>query len=138
MQIPLPFRAARSAQLARHSTSLIAVGLALLTAAMSSPAWPAVSGFALVALGATGVTTTQLKRGPEAVPLLAVHLFTYASLFLLFVGATLHASASGPAVGLQSGQSLDLAASLGPMSLAAWWTIAAIVRQIRGEDATRA
>jgi hypothetical protein len=88
-------------------------------------------------LGATGATTSRLKRDRTALPILAVHSLAYASLYLLFVGARVHASAAGSVAGLRLAQSLDLAASLGPMALAVWWTMAAMLRQIRGEDATR-
>jgi hypothetical protein len=115
----------------------MALGLGMLIAAGWWPQTPVVSAMALVALGATGATVVRLSgQGSAVLPLLAVHLFVYSSLYLLMIGSACHSASSDPERGWHLLKSLDLVASLGPIALAARWSATAITHHTRGEDAT--
>jgi hypothetical protein len=111
-------------------------GLAMLIAAACSPRLPVVSPMAIVALGATAATITQLARHKLAAQLLIVHWCVYSALYAYFLGAVWHAASHGPQPGWQLGQLLDVAGSLCIMTLATQWVIVATFRHVRGEDAT--
>jgi hypothetical protein len=120
-----------------HGPALIAVGLAVLAAAMIWPAVPAVAAMAVVALGATGVTLARVRRAPAFLPTILLHLAIYSGLYALFVGATLHAVATqaAGAGGLSAVQGIDLAVSLVSMATAWRITFSAFDRTAGGEDA---
>ncbi len=101
----------------RRAPFAIAAGMVLLLAASWWPAAPAVSGMALIALGATLTTIERFKDTATLRGLVAVHLFVYVKLYLLFVAATCHFAMSGQAVGLNLAQTLDLVASIGIMAV---------------------
>jgi hypothetical protein len=95
----------------------IAAGLAILAAAILSPGVPAVTGMALVALGATIATTRRFRSPATIVPAMMLHLATYGSLYALFLGATLHAATqSGSRLSIFN--ILDLALSICPLAVA--------------------
>jgi hypothetical protein len=97
--------------------SLVALGLAVLILAPWWPAAPVVSAMALLTLGATGATLARFGGSPSLRPILVVHIVTYAGLYVLFIGATLHAATKqGGGIGWQ--QAIDLSASLLPMIVA--------------------
>jgi hypothetical protein len=119
----------------RHAPRLIAVGLAIQLAFVWWPAAPVVTAMALVALGATGATIVRLANHRAAPLLVAAHLLVYGSLYLLFVGAVLHAAAAASPRGLELRLCLDLAASIWPMAVAGKLAVAAVIRR-GGEDAS--
>ena len=100
---------------------LIAAGLVLIAFSSWSPTLPAVTGMALVFLGATLATVEQFRASPVLLPILVAHAAVYGSLYALFVGATLHsASRTDACVGWIV--ATDLGLSL--------WPIAAAVGQV--------
>lgn len=94
---------------------MIAVGLIFLVANSYSSAIPVTCGMALIALGATLVVVSRFRRSPALPAVIAAHLLVYISLYLLLVGAVLHAAFAKSTSGLSLVQSLDLAMSVGPM-----------------------
>ena len=120
----------------QHGPALIAAGLSVLIAAAWWPAAPVITALALVILGATAATILRLAHRRVFCPVIALHLLVYASLYFLFIGAVWHATAAGQRPAWHLWQSLDLAASVGPMALAARWTVASIIAHARGKDAT--
>jgi len=92
---------------------MILYGLLILAVDMWWPAAPAVTAFALVAMGATKATVERFRSLPALVPALGLHLAVYGSLYALFIGATLHCAARGDG-GIGYPTAIDLAASLGP------------------------
>jgi hypothetical protein len=68
---------------------LIAIGLAILIAATWIPSLPVLTAMAVLALGATYATLVRFRRSPLLLSVLLIHAATYATLYLLFVGATL-------------------------------------------------
>jgi hypothetical protein len=110
-RLQLQFRSGEIAAI--HGPALIAAGLLVLLAAVWWPAVPTMTAMTLVAFGATGATLARFRGRAAAVPVLILHLAVYGGLYVLFVGATLHASAQANAgIGLPA--TIDLAASLGP------------------------
>ena len=99
-------------------TALIAVGLLVLLAAAWRPAVPAVTGMALVALGATATTLTRFRGIPALLPVTLVHLAVYGSLYALFVGAALHAADTRFGPRLEAITIGDVIVSLVPMLVA--------------------
>jgi hypothetical protein len=95
---------------------LIAVGLVVLIAAGWIPSLPVVTAMAVLALGATGATLVRFQGASSLRPIMLLHAATYATLYVLFAGAVLHAPSS---VGLSRWAQFDLAASILPMALAA-------------------
>ena len=68
-------------------TLAIATGLSILAVAMIFPGSPAVTGMALVVLGATCATRARFRGNTAILSIMLVHLFTYGSLYVLFVGS---------------------------------------------------
>src|SRR3972149_5187524 len=96
------FRFGESAAI--HGQVWIAAGLSILLAAAWWPMLPAVTGMALITLGATGTTIARFCGRPALAPVLFVHLAVYGGLYALVVGATLHAgSQASGGVGLAGG-----------------------------------
>jgi hypothetical protein len=120
----------------RSGPALIAIGLAVLVAATWWPAAPVISALAVVILGATAATLSRFSHHRALCPMIALHLFVYGGLYLMFIGAAWHAAATGQRSGRHIWQTLDLAASVFPMGLAARWSIAALLGRMGGEDAT--
>jgi hypothetical protein len=109
----------------KHGAALIAVGLSLLLANANWPAVPVVTGFALIALGAT-LELVRRFRGSTASPaVLVANLYVYLTLYLLFAGAMLHVGFAKPG-GLRVLHSLDLAMSFVPMIAATRSALVAI------------
>jgi hypothetical protein len=102
-------------RLTRHGPALIAVGLICLVANTYASAVPVISGMALITLGATLAVASRFRRSPAFAWLIVAHLLVYSSLYLLFVGAVLHASFMQSSSGLSLLQSLDFALSMAPM-----------------------
>ncbi len=94
---------------------LIAAGLLLLIAAGTWPLLPAVTGMALVVLGATRATGERFQGTPALVPVLFAHVAIYGGLVALIVGASLH-RAAGSAGGVGWGLAIDLALSVVPLA----------------------
>ena len=90
----------------------IALGLAVLLASAYWPALPVMTGMALIALGATFAVVSRFRCSPVRRHLFAAHLFVYSTLYLLFVGAVLHAVMARPGNGLSLSQGLDLVLSI--------------------------
>jgi hypothetical protein len=100
--------------LAYSAQVLIFCGLLILMVDMWWPAAPAVTAFAFVAWGATRATAERFRSSPALVPVLCMHLAIYGGLYVLFLGATLHAAArDGCGLGIPA--AIDLAASVGPV-----------------------
>jgi hypothetical protein len=108
-----------AAEAALWGPALIAVGLAILILAAWWPAAPIVSAMALLTLGATGATLARFGSSPSLRTILPVHIVVYAGMYALFVGASQHAAATQTGGG-NLWQTIDLAASIGPMTVAAW------------------
>jgi hypothetical protein len=102
-------------RLGKHGPAMIAVGLIFLVANCYYSTIPVTSGMALIALGATLAVVSRFRRSPALPAVIVAHLLVYLSLYLLFVGAVLHAAFAKPTGGLSFLQSLDLAMSVGPM-----------------------
>jgi hypothetical protein len=94
---------------------LIAFGLCMLLADAYRPVLPEVTGIALIALGATLAVVWRFRRSPALPAVIVAHLLVYLSLYLLLVGAILHAAFAKSTGGLSLLQSLDLAMSGGPI-----------------------
>jgi hypothetical protein len=116
----------RSLARACAAPALIAVGLILLAAATCSPAGPAVTGMALVALGATYATTNRAPNRYALMPIVGLHLFVYASLYVLFVGAVCHGASLAHGDGYPFLLGIDLVGSTIPMALAVQRSVLAI------------
>jgi hypothetical protein len=102
---------------AQAAPVLIALGVALLLGHAAQPVLPVLTAVALVSLGASITTITRLNGSPSLRLALAAHLFCYAAIYLLFVGAVLDGSLRGPqATSLTFAQSLDLSVSAGLMA----------------------
>lgn len=95
----------------------IAAGLAILAAALLFPGVPAVTAVSLVILGATSATLARLRSHAAILPILTAHVFVYGSLYALFVGSELHASAQSRE-GTHALCVFDLALSIGPLAVA--------------------
>jgi hypothetical protein len=112
------FRYPVSAALERISTrgpAMIAVGLVLLVANSYSSAIPVTSGMGLIALGSTLAVVSRFRCSPALPAVIVAHLLVYISLYLLLIGAVLHAAFAKSTGGLSLLQSLDLAISVGPI-----------------------
>jgi hypothetical protein len=106
---------------------LIAVGLSVLLAQIYWPVFPVVTAVALIALGATIVTIARLDRTASTRSGIAIHLFVYASLYLLFIGAICDAAIRGSSGGLTLAQTIDLGLSAGVMAFVARLCVTAII-----------
>jgi hypothetical protein len=102
-------------RLSKHGPAMIAVGLICLFANSYSSAIPVTSGMALIALGATLAVVSRFRQSPALPAVIVAHLLVYLSLYLLLVGAVLHAAFAQSTTGLNLLQSLDLAMSVGPI-----------------------
>ncbi len=89
----------------------VVTGLLLLLVTTAVPSFPACTGMALVALGATAMTAERLGHSPARGPALLAHGIVYAAIYLLFFGATLDA-ASRCEGGLSVIARLDLSMSV--------------------------
>ena len=107
----------------RRPADLIAVGLLLVIGACLWPSWPAITGVALIAWGATRTAAGQLREQPAGWLLQLVQIAVYALLVALFAGARWHAATT-------RGDILPVI-FLADMLLAAW-----IVARIGGEVIT--
>jgi hypothetical protein len=110
----------------RYSAALIAAGLGILLAAAVMPNIPCVSGFALIALGTTLATINRYRIALARRGVVIAHIFVYASLYVLFVGAVCDSAMRGIQSGLSFLQLLDLAASAAVMMLVVRMCIVAI------------
>ena len=97
------------------SPGLIAVGLLVLVAAGTWPLLPAVTGMALVMLGATMATVERFRGTPALAPIVVGHVAIYGSLYALFVGAVLNTTTSTSA-GVGWSLAIDLAMSIVPLA----------------------
>jgi hypothetical protein len=102
-------------RLRKHGPVIIAVGLIFLVANSYSSAIPVTSGMALIALGSTLAVFSRFRRSPALPAVIVAHLLVYLSLYLLLVGAVLHAAFAKSTGALSLLQSLDLAMSVGPI-----------------------
>ena len=111
----------------RAAPALMAIGLSALIAQLIWPVFLVATAVSLVALGATSATTVRQHHTASPGIALAVHLFVYICLYLLFIGAICDASARGPNGGLTLAQTIDLGLSAGVMAFVARTCIAEIV-----------
>ena len=95
----------------RDGSLLIAMGLVGLAASAYLPAMPLISAMALVAWGATAALGSRMANSPFVGTAMVVHLFVYLSLYLVFVGAVIHAAISGPQSGIGAPLILDCGTS---------------------------
>ncbi len=82
------------------------------------PGAPVVTAMAIIALGATYAAIDRYNRGTLMLPVVILQATTYAALYGLFIGATLHAGATRPTASLSGWTLLDLAFSTIPMAVA--------------------
>ena len=108
-----------------RSASLIGVGLLVLAMATCWPQVPAVTGMALVALGATAASIARFRRTTALLPISLLHVAIYGGLYALFVGATLHATAAS-AAGIGLPTVIDLAVSIWPVAAALLLVVAVL------------
>jgi hypothetical protein len=94
---------------------VIAGGLGLLIVYFYCGAMPIITAVALIAFGATLGIASRFRSSLALPALIAAHLVVYVSLYLLFVGAVLHAAFAKSTGGLGLVQVLDLALSIGLM-----------------------
>jgi hypothetical protein len=87
----------------------------------------------LIALGATLATLDRLRGMVALRGVVAIHLFVYLSLYLLFIGAVGYSTTTGPQIGLTTHQALDFLVSAGVMALVLRRSLAAM---LAGSDAT--
>lgn len=73
----------------------------------------------IITLGATEITLARYRGTSRLPQAAAFHAPTYAALYVLFVGATLHSASRAASPGIAAWTALDLAASVLPMTLAA-------------------
>ncbi len=113
----MPFLRSPSGSADIFSTAWIGAGLALLFASSWLPNVPVVTAMALITLGATEITLARLRGTSTFLPLIILHGTVYASLYALFVGATLAAAghSAGPSMGRLA--ALDLVTSVIPAVL---------------------
>lgn len=111
----------------RIAPALIASGLVVLLAQICWPVFPVASAVSLIALGATIATIARLHRAASLRSGIAIHLFVYASLYLLFIGAICDAVIRSPSGGLTLAQTIDLGLSAGVMAFVARACVAAII-----------
>jgi hypothetical protein len=109
---------------------LIGVGLTIVLMQFIWATIPIATAVALVALGAT-ITTVRISRNTYSPLIVSVHLFVYASLYLLIVAAICDAAFRSSHGGLTLTQLVDLAASTGVMALA---TRRCVADLIPGDD----
>src|SRR5436190_6682292 len=72
--------------------SLIGIGLAVLVAAAWWPGAPVLTAMAVITLGASEATISRFRDRAESVTIMILHGATYTGLYILFVGAMLHAA----------------------------------------------
>jgi hypothetical protein len=105
---------------------LIAAGLAMLLGQVCWSVLPVATALAIIALGTTIETTRGRRRAANHPGLMAVHLFVYTSLYVLFIGAICDASMRRSLGGLSLLEFIDLGMSVGVMVLVARLCIASI------------
>lgn len=103
----------------RRGPALIAAGLVVLIFASGLSGAPVLTAFAFIALGATEVTLARHHNTARLLPLAILHAITYATLYALFLGATLQAATTSSSRNVHWLVVLDVAASLFPMAIAA-------------------
>jgi hypothetical protein len=116
---------AQTLAVVQASTSLIAVGLVILIAAMIVRDVPIATAMALIALGATGATVPRFLHSRLLPAALLLHLTIYGGLYSLCIGATLDA-ASRTGAGLTALASVDLLLSIGPVAATLALTVNAL------------
>jgi hypothetical protein len=94
------------------ATILVGVGLATLIVSSGWSGAPVLTAMAIIALGATEITSARFQGTNALLPVMSVHAVVYCWLYLLFVGGTLHAASVTSTAGLSIWKVLDLAASL--------------------------
>lgn len=107
----------RLAEFSHSGPPLMIAGLAVLILVAAIPPVPAVTALSILTLGATNVTIDRFRNSPAIVHALLLHVATYASLYALFIGATLHmiAGSHGGSMGIT--EAADLAASIAVMAV---------------------
>jgi hypothetical protein len=113
--------------------SLIGIGLATLIAGSFWPEAPVTTAMAMIALGTTDVTLARFSGRAALLPTTILHATTYASLYVMFLGATLHSASVSSAAGVGVWTGLDLAASLVVVVIA----LQRIVRCVRHSNLSR-
>ncbi|MCI0334131.1 MAG: hypothetical protein L0228_13010 [Planctomycetes bacterium] len=116
----------------RIAPPLIGLGVVMLLMQLCWPLLPVATAVALIALGATFANIARRHRSVSLRAALAVHLFIYISLYLLFIGAICDAAMRGQQDGLSLLQTIDLGLSAGVMALV---VRACVVFIIGGGDA---
>ena len=94
---------------------MIAIGLTVLLIAVVWPGFPAVTGLALLVMGATIALILRFRCSPVLPAITTAHLLVYSALYLLFVGAVFHAAFAKPGGGVTLLQCADLGLSVIPM-----------------------
>ena len=118
MRLPTPSLVHDSRRQA-FATALIGVGVLTLVVAAGWPHAPVVSAMAIIALGATEVTIARFRANAAFVPVVLLHGTIYASLYAVFVGATLASTNAYSGSGIGAWSKLDLAVSVLPMAILA-------------------
>lgn len=116
-----------SSALDRAAPALMAIGVTVLITQLTWPVFPTVTAVSIIALGATSATIARQRRSASPRTALAIHLFVYASLYLLFIGAICDAASRGPDGGLTLAQTIDLGLSVGVMAFVARTCVAALI-----------
>jgi prolipoprotein diacylglyceryltransferase len=98
---------------------VIGAGIAMMIFASCCQGAAILTAVALITLGATQVTLARHRDTALLLPITILHLATYATLYALFLGATIHAANTNADRGIQWFVVLDVATSLVPLGLAA-------------------
>jgi hypothetical protein len=106
--------------------TLIAAGLVVLLAAEYWSGIPVISGTALIALGATLAVVSRFRYSSTLPALVITQLFVYLILYMLFVGAVIHAAFAKIDGSMTLLQGFDVGLSVMPMIAAVRIAIAAI------------
>ena len=97
------------------ATALIGVGLLTLIVSAFWPSAPVVTAMAIIALGATGVTLARFQGNAALLTIVILHSLTYATLYAVFIGATLNSTHQHSASNFAIWNTLDLTLSVFPM-----------------------
>jgi hypothetical protein len=119
----------RLAELSHSGPPLIFAGLAALILFAAIPKVPALTALSILTLGATNATLDRFRNSAAIVHALLLHAATYAGLYALFIGATLHAAAGTHGGALGSFQAVDVAASFLPTAVSIMQIAIALRRQ---------
>jgi hypothetical protein len=120
----------RAAAFSHSGAPLIVAGITALMTVAAFPTAPAVTALSIVMLGATNTTLDRYRHSQALTAALLLHTGAYASLYVLFVGATLHAAAATPSGALSTLPAVDLVTSAIPLAISVHRIVATFRQQL--------